>query len=45
MLIHEIQEVTGNVVCHVLVESGVEPYKPLRFLSFICGAEYSILCR
>ena len=26
MLIHKIQEVPGNVGCHVLVEWGVEPY-------------------
>ena len=26
MLIHNIQEVPGNVRCHVLVEWGVEPY-------------------
>ena len=27
MLIHKIQEVPGNVGCHVLVEQGFEPYK------------------
>ena len=39
MLIHKVQEVPGNVGCHVLVEWGLNHITlRLRFLGFLCGA-------
>ena len=43
MLIHKIQEVLGNVCCHVLVEWGVEPYNVAFAVSPYCVGDHYFL--